>query len=122
MLNIEDLKTDLEQRFPNQKFPFENLFGAGVLYLEPDQIVPVLQHLKDRHLFDFLMCVSGVDYMDQKGREKRFEVCYELFSSKQVIRLRIKIPVDETEIYFLQLSLFIPRQIGLSEKFMICTA
>ena len=94
MLNIEVLKTDLEQRFPNQKFLFENLFRANILYLKPDQIVPVLQHLKDKHLFDFLMCVSGVDYMDQKDREKRFEVCYELFSSKHISRLRIKIPVD----------------------------
>ena len=94
MLNIKDLQKDLSQKFPGQKFPFEKLFQADVLYLSPEQLVPVLQHFKKTAQFDFLMCVSGVDYPE---REKRFEVCYELFSSKSLNRLRIKIPLREEE-------------------------
>ncbi len=95
MNNIEQLKTDLKHKFAGQKFSFENLVQANILYLKPEQLVPVLQHFKETDQFDFLMCISGVDYNSRK--EKRFEVCYELFSSKIIRRLRIKIPVDETE-------------------------
>ena len=94
MSKIKELEIDLKQKFPNQKFSFENLFKADVLYLKPDQLVSVLQHFKDSGRFDFLMCISGLDYTE---REKRFEVCYELFSSKSLARLRIKIPVNEEE-------------------------
>ena len=94
MSNIEDLREDLKQKFSDQKFSFESLIQADVLHLKPEQLIPVLQHFKDSNQFDFLMCISGVDYIE---REKRFEVCYELFSSKNIRRLRIKIPVSETE-------------------------
>ena len=94
MIPIKDLKKDLKQKFSNQSFSFKNLLKADVLYLQIDQVVPVLQHFKETNQFDFLMCVSGMDYPE---REKRFEVCYELFSSKSVSRLRIKVPVNETE-------------------------
>ena len=95
MSNIEDLKRDLGQKFPGQKFSLKSLVRAGILYLKPDQAIPVLQHFKETDRFDFLMCISGVDYPE---REKRFEVCYELFSSKSLRRLRIKIPVHEEEL------------------------
>ena len=94
MSNIQELKIDLKQKFPDQKFSFENLIQSDVLYLKPEQLTPVLQYFKDTNQFDFLMCISGVDYVN---REKRFEVCYELFSSKNIKRLRIKIPINETE-------------------------
>ena len=94
MNHIQELEKDLRQKFPNQTFSFENLFRADVLQLQPEQLVPVLQHLKDSHQFDFLMCISGVDY---PKRDKRFELCYELFSSKSIRRLRIKIALNETE-------------------------
>ena len=95
MSHIEELKKDLKQKFSGQNFSFENLVRADVLYLQPDQLVPVLQHFKETNRFDFLMCVSGVHYPE---REKQFEVCYELFSSKSISRLRIKISISETEL------------------------
>lgn len=94
MSQIENLRADLQQKFPGQKFSFENLLKADVLYLQAEQLLPVLQHFKETEQFDFLMCVSGVDYPEKK---KRFEVCYELFSSTTIQRLRIKIAVNETE-------------------------
>ena len=90
----EELVRDLSQKFPKQAFPLAEEGEALVLSLEPDQIVPVLSHFKQTGRFDFLMCVSGVDYPD---RDKRFELVYELFSSKSLKRLRVKIPVNETE-------------------------
>ena len=94
MAYIEDLQKDLSQKFPGQTFSFDRFVRADVLFLNPDQLVPVLQHFKETSQFDFLMCVSGVDYPE---REKRFEVCYELFSSKSLNRLRIKISVHEED-------------------------
>ncbi len=94
MSGIEELKADLRQKFSGQDFPFENLLRADILRLSPERLTPVLQHFKDTGRFDFLMCVSGAHYPE---RDKQFEVCYELFSSKSLSRLRVKIPVSETE-------------------------
>ena len=87
---IEDLKQDLKHKFPEQSFRFDRLLKAYVLYLKPAQLVPVLQHFKDQAHFDFLMCISGVHY---PKRDQDFEVCYELFSSKNYRRLRLKVAI-----------------------------
>lgn len=94
MNSIQELKSDLQQKFPDQKFSFEKFLKADVLFLQTQQLIPTLQHLKEFQKFDFLMCISGVDYPE---RNKRFEVCYELFSSKNISRLRIKVSVNEEE-------------------------
>ena len=89
--NLELLKKDLKQKF-QQDFLFKRLLNSDVLEIKPQDLLPLLQHLKQS--FDFLMCVSGVHYPD---KEKEFEVCYELFSSRDFRRLRIKVPVREDE-------------------------
>ncbi|MCZ0932088.1 MAG: NADH dehydrogenase (quinone) subunit D [Oligoflexia bacterium] len=94
MSNIKSLKKDLKQEF-QKEFVFKRLLNADVLYLNSEEIVPVLQHLKEKRFFDFLMCVSGAHYPHQ---EKNFEVCYELLSSRDMTRLRIKISVKEGEL------------------------
>ena len=93
MNNIQNLKQELKQKF-QQDFVFKKLLKADVLYLKPEELIPVLQHLKDNQAFDFLICLSGVHY---PKNEKAFEVCYELLSSKDMTRLRIKIPVNEED-------------------------
>lgn len=91
---IEDLKRNLSGHFPIDRLAFDYAFENNVLTLEKEHVVPMLKHLKSTGQFDFLMCVSGVDYPE---REKRFEVCYELFSSKTFRRLRIKTAVRDGE-------------------------
>ena len=83
----------MAQKFPDQKFVFKKLLQAEVLYIESPQLVSLLQHLQQNKWFDFLMCVSGAHYPDQT---KPFEVSYELFSSKTLSRLRVKIQLSET--------------------------
>jgi len=94
MMNIETLRTDFSQKFPAQEFKYENSFGANILTVPKDNVVPVLRHLKDSGQFDFLMCVTGADYPD---RPKRFEVLYELFSTKTYTRLRLKTHLADGE-------------------------
>ena len=91
---IETLKKEFKQKF-QKDFVFKKLLNASVLYLSPQELIPVLQYLKDSHFFDFLICISGLHY-PQKNPD--FEVCYELLSSKDMSRLRIKIPLSEKEL------------------------
>lgn len=89
-----DLKDKLSGQFPVENFKFDYSFDNNVIWLPKENVVPVLKHFKDSGQFDFLMCISGVDYPE---REDRFEVCYELFSSKSIRRVRIKTSVKEGE-------------------------
>ncbi|MCY4321121.1 MAG: NADH dehydrogenase (quinone) subunit D [Bdellovibrionaceae bacterium] len=93
MRAIENLQKDLTQKF-QKNFVFKKILKADVILLSPDELIPVLHHLKEKHYFDFLMCVSGVHYPE---KEQAFEVCYELLSSKNMSRLRIKILVNEED-------------------------
>ena len=90
---IKQLEQDLSQKF-KKNFAFKQIFNANLLELQAEELPSVLQYLKQYQHFDFLMCVTGVHYPE---KEKKFEVCYELFSSKKIYRLRIKIPVKEEE-------------------------
>lgn len=60
--------------------------------VDPSVLVPVLQALKEKEDFDFLVDVSGVDNF---GQEPRFEMVYELFSYKSLKNLRVKTWVSE---------------------------
>ena len=88
------LKEDLQRKFPKQKFFFEQAFGNDIIKLQPSQLTSVLHFLKSQCQFDFLMSIAGADWPD---REKRFEISYELFSSKTSGRLRLKTAIAEGE-------------------------
>ena len=90
----ENLLQDLKQKFPKEKISFEESIRGTFLYLKPSALLAFLHHLKKENHFDFLMCISGVDYPHQK---KRFEIVYELFSTKTISRLRIKLAVSLDE-------------------------
>ncbi len=94
MMNLETLKSEIVGRFPKSAFQYENTVGANVLTVPKEEVIGVLRHLKESGQFDFLMHVAAADYPDRK---KRFEVVYELFSSKNYSRLRLKTAVGENE-------------------------
>lgn len=72
--------------------------GDDVLEVDKDSVPAVFQQFKDLGRFDFLMDVTAVDHLNQMaGRQKRFEVVYHLFSSKNYSRLRVKAQVGEGE-------------------------
>jgi NADH-quinone oxidoreductase subunit C/D len=90
---IEKLKTDLSQKF-HVNFDFSREHGANIIMLPKDYVNPVLSHLKRSGGFDFLMQVTAADY---PTRQKRFEVVYELFSSRTFDRVRLKVALGENE-------------------------
>ncbi|NUM57036.1 MAG: NADH dehydrogenase (quinone) subunit D [Bdellovibrionaceae bacterium] len=94
MTKIDELKQELDKHFKTQNFKFSNVNGDDVLEIPKEEVSGVLKHLKASQKFDFLMDVCGVDY---PTREKRFDVVYHLFSSKDASRLRIKVQLAEGE-------------------------
>lgn len=94
MMSFDFLRQDISKQFPITEFKYEQHFSANVLTIPKEQILPVLRHLKTNLRFDFLMHITAADYPD---RQKRFEVVYELFSSKDFSRLRIKAVVGDGE-------------------------
>jgi NADH-quinone oxidoreductase subunit C/D len=94
MTTFDSLKQDIGRQFPVGEFRYDQLFNANVLTLPKEHIVPVLRHLKENLRFDFLMHITAADYPD---RPKRFEIVYELFSSKDFSRLRLKVPLADGE-------------------------
>lgn len=91
---IESLRSDLGEKFPNNSFDFSYAFGNNVVFVPKEKVVPLLRHFKSSGRFDFLMQVAGADFPE---REHRFEIVYELFSSKNYHRCRVKTRVGEND-------------------------
>lgn len=94
MTTMESIQQDFKQRFPNKPLQFLKANNNDVVEVSKDDVIPVLQHLKSTGRFDFFMQMTAVDY---PNREKRFDVIYELFSSRDFSRLRVKAQVGENE-------------------------
>ncbi|MFZ4405469.1 MAG: NADH-quinone oxidoreductase subunit D, partial [Pseudobdellovibrionaceae bacterium] len=94
MNRIENLKTDLAAHFSINNFKFSHVFADDVIEVPKQDVLPLLLHFKSTKRFDFLMDICGADYPQ---REKRFDVIYHLFSSKDGSRLRLKAALAEGE-------------------------
>lgn len=95
MSKIENLKQDLANAgIKIDQLNFKHAFGDDVIEAPKELVHTVLEHFRNTQRFDFLMDVCGADYPQ---REKRFDVVYQLFSSKDASRLRIKAQVGEGE-------------------------
>lgn len=90
---IDILRQDLQQKF-DVNFDYSYSNGNNVIHLPKQYVNPVLSHFKRTNRFDFLMHVTAVDY---PTRAKRFDVVYELFSSRTSDRVRLQTQVGENE-------------------------
>ena len=91
---IDNLRDDLNSKFPGNNFAFNHTFGNNVIDVPKEAVFGILEHFKRTARFDFLMQVAAADFPE---REKRFEVVYELFSSKNAHRTRVRTQVGEGE-------------------------
>jgi NADH-quinone oxidoreductase subunit C/D len=91
---IESLRADIKAKFPQSNFEYSFVNDSNVIQIPKEYVVLLLKHFRDSGRFDFLMCVSGVDYPE---RAKRFDVVYELFSTRTYERVRVKTQVGEGE-------------------------
>jgi NADH/F420H2 dehydrogenase subunit C len=87
----------LEQAFPGVVKKIITAFGETGIIVDKDDVKRVCRLLKeDKELrFDLLSDLAGVDYQGKK--EKRFELVYQLYSTRTHQRLRVKTEVGENE-------------------------
>ena len=88
LLSSEKFKNSIEK---------EKIFCSQLsLWIKPDALLSFCENMsKDRDLnFDFLMDVTAVDYIKEKPR---FEVVYQLFSTKFHHRIRLKVRLEESK-------------------------
>lgn len=63
------------------------------VFVPAAKVAEVMLCLRDKHGFDFMMDLCGVDWPE---RAERFDVVYHLLNSKQKMRLRVKTAVAES--------------------------
>lgn len=95
---MNDALADLAEHIQEQLAPavthYESAKGELVLHAVRDQIVDVLHFLRDDRecAFKMLIDIFGVDYPE---RPERFEVIYNLLSTAQNQRIRVKVTAGE---------------------------
>lgn len=82
-----------------EKIVIAEELGQWIIYISPNQVVDFFTYIKKQKRFDFLMHIAGVDYSKKADTKitQKFGVVYELFSSLDMSRLRIKVGVGESE-------------------------
>jgi len=94
----EVLKT-LEERFGDRVLSTHCRLDEPTAVLQRDAVKPALRWLRDecRDRYDFLADLGGVDGMFLEDYPERFEVVYQLLSTRSGRRLRIRASVPEED-------------------------
>lgn len=69
-------------------------YGDKTVVIPAADLIPLMRYLKESRLYPFFVDLCGVDYW---GRDPRFEVVYHLLNPESGDRLRVKVPVGESE-------------------------
>jgi NADH-quinone oxidoreductase subunit C len=69
-------------------------FGMLVLELRAENLVPAVARLRGEFGFELLLDVTAVDHA---RRQPRFDVVYHFLSPRHGKRIRLKVPVSESE-------------------------
>lgn len=101
MVENERLETvRVREAFGDALFKVKEYRGETYLCVARDKIVEIVQFLKDAPdlAYDYFVECVGVDYSaweHERDMEGRFEVVYNLFSTKLSARLFLKVAVDD---------------------------
>jgi NADH-quinone oxidoreductase subunit C len=68
--------------------------GILVFALEPNELLPTVQRLRDDFGFDLFLDVTAIDWL---GQSPRFEVVFHFYSTAHKQRVRLKIRVHEAD-------------------------
>ena len=91
---LPDLASALAERFGDAIGETTLYAGETTVYVSRDHIQEVAQFLRDEAGFDYM---SDMGTLDRFTEEDRFEVFYNLVSTANRKRLRVKVRVDETD-------------------------
>jgi NADH-quinone oxidoreductase subunit C len=99
----------IKEKFPEQVIEVTNHRDQVSVIINKGQSVAILKYLHDDPLlsFDHLNDLTAVDWMNKK--EVRFEVVYNLFSTKYRHRIRIKAQMPENN---MQIGTVVPIWVG----------
>ncbi|HHT9117609.1 MAG TPA: NADH-quinone oxidoreductase subunit C [Candidatus Hypogeohydataceae bacterium YC38] len=86
----------LKERFTNSVLETHSFRGDDTAVVKRVDVLEICRFLKeDTELsYNFLMDLTAADYL---GKEPRFEVVYHLYSLKHNMRVRIKVPLSESD-------------------------
>ncbi|MCR9254908.1 MAG: NADH-quinone oxidoreductase subunit C [Alphaproteobacteria bacterium] len=92
--HLKDVEDILTQQRADDVVRTETRLGELMIWTRPQSIVRLLTFLRDDAscLFKMLVDVTAVDYPEA---EERFEVVYNLMSTKNNTRIRVKLTTDE---------------------------
>jgi NADH-quinone oxidoreductase subunit C len=95
----QEVAEEIVKKFENDVFDFEAPYDLLTLSTTREQIVPVLDYLKQHPTFqiNFLTDITGVHYPDNAGQE--FCVVYHAHSFVNNFRIRIKVFLSESDIH-----------------------
>lgn len=89
-----EIVQSLKKSFPDVSIEAFSFRGQNLIIVPRESILTISQFLKSVLGFDLLSDLTAVDYPQ---KEKRFEVVYQLYSFKRNVRVRLKVPVAESE-------------------------
>ena len=97
MMKEHSVIKKLEEAFPGVIKKTITAFGETGIVVDKEDLTKVGRFLKEDNelTFDLLSDLGGVDYQGKKN--KRFELVYQLYSTRTHQRLRMKIEVGENE-------------------------
>jgi len=92
----------LRATFPDSIIEVKEFRGDITVTIKKEDLLAIMQFLRDDEelRFNYLVSISGVDYLKMEGVEMRFALIYHLCSFKNSRRLAIKtfVPEDSLEI------------------------
>jgi len=99
MLTNEEVAKDLIRQFGEDVYDFDDPHGLLTLSTTREQILPMLQYLKDHPAYqiNFLTDLTGIHYPDDPGRE--YCVVYHAHSLVNNFRIRIKVFLAENDLH-----------------------
>ncbi len=93
---------DLKKKFADRIKETVSEFGDDTVAIDRDFLAELVQFLKQKpYEYTMLLDITCVDYL---GREPRFEMVYHLLSLTAKHRLRIKVPLSESNLSIESLS------------------
>ncbi len=85
----------LAARFPETVYgAYEGVGGDDCAFVKKSRIVDVCRFLKEEQAFDMSPYITAVDYL---GEDPRFEVVYQLYSTRTNARVRLRVKVPESD-------------------------
>ncbi len=98
MADNQAIQSKISAAFGDRLLFHEAADGQLVVTARREEQMALLRFLKEEEglQFDFLMDLFGVDYLEMGG-EERYGVIYNLYSSALNQRMRVTIPVPETD-------------------------